>query len=601
MPRPQSYLIPFPLISASLVLLLAIGFPCRGSSGAAMRNPPPHLILIDPQAAWNFGTAELTGHGQDFVEPAQLLLLGGNEDLITGTTVATTPTSVVARFDMTGRPVGEWSGVLVSGDGQRDTLAQAFRTSQSPWGSDRNLINDTDYSLLWGVSGRALVRDASQRLHLFWTDTQQGGTFKVFWKIRVGNTWSDAMILPEDVTRSLYPVCAASPTGPVAVAWEDARDEYAWEIYAKIWSNGSWGPDQRITNTFSNSWYPSLAADPAGRFHLVWREEHGAGLTHGEIAYSRWENGSWSSPVPLTSNDGFDSIDPTIACDASGRVYVAWLDTRFGGFLNDEILMRVWDGSQWGPESQLTDALGIRGTPSMVSRGEAVYLVWQDTRNDDGDIFFRRIDVGETEQPIVQGPGVSSQAMMDVTEDGDLHLCWVENRTGRPVVWYKTFEATEGIWSLDDRVGSLADTLEEAAAPNIAAGPDGALDIVWQEEIAGDQASDIFGISRHRIAAGIESTAPGRSLTVIASPNPFRSAIEFRIPGAAGGRATTVQVLDVAGRSIRTLLGPGPGPAREEIIWDGRDGAGREVPLGVYFCRVRLGEERSLTRIVHLR
>lgn len=69
-------------------------------------------------------------------------------------------------------------------------------------------------------------------------------------------------------------------------------------------------------------------------------------------------------------------------------------------------------------------------------------------------------------------------------------------------------------------------------------------------------------------------------------PNPFNpmTQISFNLPVAA---RTTVEVLDVRGRLVRTLhkgmLGEGP----HELTWNGRDNAAQVVAAGLYLARLR--------------
>ncbi|MEZ5064192.1 MAG: FG-GAP-like repeat-containing protein [bacterium] len=76
-----------------------------------------------------------------------------------------------------------------------------------------------------------------------------------------------------------------------------------------------------------------------------------------------------------------------------------------------------------------------------------------------------------------------------------------------------------------------------------------------------------------------------------ATPNPFRDSVRFA--GLDLGESE-LQIVDVAGRSVRSLAGP---------EWDGRDEGGREVAPGVYFVRARAREDgtSSVTPIVRLR
>ena len=83
----------------------------------------------------------------------------------------------------------------------------------------------------------------------------------------------------------------------------------------------------------------------------------------------------------------------------------------------------------------------------------------------------------------------------------------------------------------------------------------------------------------------------------VAYPNPFHPAttIPFTLSRDAGVNAA---VYDALGRRVRTLL-EGPQPAgQQELVWDGRDDAGRALASGVYFVRIDadgVGATRKVT------
>jgi flagellar hook assembly protein FlgD len=59
-----------------------------------------------------------------------------------------------------------------------------------------------------------------------------------------------------------------------------------------------------------------------------------------------------------------------------------------------------------------------------------------------------------------------------------------------------------------------------------------------------------------------------------------------------------LQVTDVNGRTVRTLVDGGVPAGRHYIGWDGRDERGREVASGVYFYNVIAGSFHETKRMV---
>ncbi len=82
-------------------------------------------------------------------------------------------------------------------------------------------------------------------------------------------------------------------------------------------------------------------------------------------------------------------------------------------------------------------------------------------------------------------------------------------------------------------------------------------------------------------------------------PNPFNAAttIRFRLPGRDH---VVLQVLDVSGREVRTLVNGVRGPGSHVVVWDGKDASGNPVASGIYICRLRAGRStlgRKMTLI----
>ena len=83
-------------------------------------------------------------------------------------------------------------------------------------------------------------------------------------------------------------------------------------------------------------------------------------------------------------------------------------------------------------------------------------------------------------------------------------------------------------------------------------------------------------------------------------PNPFNPGtnIGFFLAEAAPVR---LQVFDLAGQQVRTLVSsqlPGGG---HKVFWDGRDAAGSLVSSGVYFVRLEVGRARQVRRMTLLK
>jgi flagellar hook assembly protein FlgD len=68
-------------------------------------------------------------------------------------------------------------------------------------------------------------------------------------------------------------------------------------------------------------------------------------------------------------------------------------------------------------------------------------------------------------------------------------------------------------------------------------------------------------------------------------PNPFNPSTRIQFTLAQDDHVQ-LQVLDLAGRRVRTLLLEPRSAGLHEVVWDGRDALGRRVASGVYLYRI---------------
>jgi hypothetical protein len=102
-----------------------------------------------------------------------------------------------------------------------------------------------------------------------------------------------------------------------------------------------------------------------------------------------------------------------------------------------------------------------------------------------------------------------------------------------------------------------------------------------------------------RTGCGCRSVeADPRFLAVEAgSPNPFsesvRATFEIRAP-----LRIRADVFDILGRHTASLFDGPAAPGGHIIVWDGKDGSGRQAPGGVYFLRISSGGESGAIKVI---
>jgi flagellar hook assembly protein FlgD len=112
---------------------------------------------------------------------------------------------------------------------------------------------------------------------------------------------------------------------------------------------------------------------------------------------------------------------------------------------------------------------------------------------------------------------------------------------------------------------------------------------------AGACGGDVI-ISADPNVASLPAGAVNARLLFSARPNPFnpRTTLHFELPAAGFARIT---LYDLAGRLIATVVEAELDAGSHDIVWDGRDTAGRTVSSGGYLARLEFGGEIQTVRL----
>ena len=99
-------------------------------------------------------------------------------------------------------------------------------------------------------------------------------------------------------------------------------------------------------------------------------------------------------------------------------------------------------------------------------------------------------------------------------------------------------------------------------------------------------------VERLNAEVAVEDTPGAAPLLGVNYPNPFNpiTSIPFEVPPASAGASIQLDVLDLHGRVVRTLVNGSRPEGRHVAVFDGLDAAGNTLPSGSYLARLRVGE-----------
>ncbi len=102
------------------------------------------------------------------------------------------------------------------------------------------------------------------------------------------------------------------------------------------------------------------------------------------------------------------------------------------------------------------------------------------------------------------------------------------------------------------------------------------------------------------VLPAVTSQVPGSPWQVAdAKPNPSAGPVRLSWTAPGADRPSRFEVHDVHGRRVRSIELQEAGEDAD-LLWDGRDDAGRSVPSGVYWLSLESGRGRTMARPVRI-
>lgn len=242
-----------------------------------------------------------------------------------------------------------------------------------------------------------------------------------------------------------------------------------------------WQPDVRLTNDGGYSFLSynnarCLAA--SGNFlHVIWYDTR---YGNWELFYKRSTNMgvTWEADVNLTNYDNLISAFPSIAVSGV-NVYVVWDDSRDG---NNEIYFKrsTDQGLTWETDTRLTHNYAYSLNPSLAVSGSELHVVWRDSRDGNAEIYYKRSTDGgiswEADKRLTDNPSTSANASVAVSQLL-VSVVWEDSRQGNTEIYYKHSIDGGSNWSSDTR---LTSTSANSNNPSVAIAGS-VVHVIWED------------------------------------------------------------------------------------------------------------------------
>jgi len=316
-------------------------------------------------------------------------------------------------------------------DGNDEIYYKRSTDAGVSWGSDIRLTDNSAFS------GYPSVSVSGSVVHVSWEDYRDGNV-EIYYKrsTDAGMSWSSDIRLTNNTAFSRYP--SISTNGNlVHVVWHDTRDGSPAIYYKRSTNSGtSWSSDIRLrANSLGGATNPSISLSGL-TIHVVWSDNRDANY---EIYYKRSTDGgtTWQADTRLTNNSAYSS-NPSVSVFGS-LVNVVWYDDRDGNY--EIYYKRSTDGgSTWQVDTRLTNNSEYSYYPSVSTSFSAVHVIWQDYRDGNGEIYYKRsTDAGlnwEADTRLTNNSANSWYPCISVS-DSVVHVVWYDDRDGNNEIYYK--------------------------------------------------------------------------------------------------------------------------------------------------------------------
>jgi hypothetical protein len=290
--------------------------------------------------------------------------------------------------DPSGNAYAVWEDQRVPGESD---IYFSYRPAGGSWGSNVRVDDDAGTA---SVGNPSIVVDPSGNAYAVWTDGRTGGGDIYFAYRPAGGSWGTNVGVNDDegTAYQAAPSIAVDASGNAYALWKDGRNDFGDIYFAYRPAGGSWATNVKVNDDPGTAWQadPSIAVDPSGNAYAVW-QDYRNGVSNPDIYFSyRPASGSWGADVKVNYDPWTtDQFRPSIAVDPSGNAYALWEDCRddFG----DIYFSYRPAGGSWSANVKVNDDPGTawQSHPSIaVDPSGNAYSVWADGRNGYADIYF---------------------------------------------------------------------------------------------------------------------------------------------------------------------------------------------------------------------
>lgn len=311
-------------------------------------------------------------------------------------------------------------------------------TADKNWGSSRVVSTGGGDAL-----APQAAADFSGNVHAVWYQDNGIGATNI-WASRYSallGAWTAPQLIQTGTTEALSPKIVTCGNDNAFAVW---YQNYSFGSY-RIWSNrysaatGNWESAQPIQSGLWNALDPQLAADGKGNVYVLWYQDNGTGIYNIQAARYWASTGTWGAPQTIQSDTTVDALYVNLSTNAGGDVVAAWAQDDGTGVYSIWANRYASGSGQWGAAQKIQSGDGdaaVFPAVAMDAQGNAI-VVWNQDSGTDNKYTIRanRYDFGSgqwgTAQIIQSGTNDAVTPQIAADGSGNYWAVWIEdNGTG---------------------------------------------------------------------------------------------------------------------------------------------------------------------------
>ncbi len=441
--------------------------------------------------------------------------------------------------------------------------------------------------------------DNNNIIHCVWSHRLEVNHRKILYSKSEdgGETWSKPfdISLNDDFWASFAHICADSKNNLYVSYDYNIGNVYKTEVHLLFFNGQAWSMPDTVSIGYLGADRNCLVIDNNNRVYVFWR--------WGETIYYRYKDNSVWSDVIRPFNDDNNYYLWKVIADDKNNLHCA---ANYKKSYQSSYAYRAayfnynYTESTWSDVTILSDDTASEYFDIDLDSDYRPHIVWsQDIAPYTAGTFYSYFDRIAWTEPVLIGKNRGRIEMPAFTLDENDQPHFVINIYNQKVhlkfdlLYYYNAIAYEG--------KLLEDTTKFIGKPKLIC-KGNILYLVYSKSY--DQIiTDVYFRKKDLTSTSVnhyKDTTPLQFQLNQNYPNPFNNStiIQYTLKSNIYANIT---IFDIKGTLVKTLLNMGQRHGIYKIIWDGTDSSGNSAGSGVYFCRLKAGEQVLIKKMLLIR